>query len=150
VVKIVTKKIKHIGSPIRIDYEKQTITFQFDFVDPDQFKMTEEIIKKKKYCEIAIKYINDEIINASYIRMWYGSIGTILRHRGIIPDSENVKVLDKQLRETIFPVKYVDIGMGQLVPDVPAIHDLSNEEFLECCLKLQERHSYINWEEFRL
>ena len=145
-----TKKIKHIGSPIRIDYEKQTITFQFDFVDPDQFKMTEEIIKKKKYCEIAIKYINDEIINNSYIRMWYGSIGTILRHRGIIPDSENVKVLDKQLRETIFPVKYVDIGMGQLVPDVPAIHDLSNEEFLECCLKLQERHEYIDWGAFRL
>ena len=144
------KKIKHIGSPIRIDYDKQTITFKFDFVDPDQFKMTEEIIKKKSFCEIQIKYINDEIINHSYIKMWYGSIGTILRHRGIIPDAENIKVLDKQFRETIFPVKYIDVGLGQLVPDVPSIHDLSNEEFLECCLKLQERHNYIDWSIYKL
>jgi len=27
------KRIKHIGSPIAIDYDRQTITYQFDFVD---------------------------------------------------------------------------------------------------------------------
>jgi len=144
------KKIKHIGQQLRIDYDKQTITFQFDFVDPDQFKMTEEIMRKKKYCEIHIKYINDEVLNKSYTAMWYASIGTILRYRGIIPTAESVKVLDKEFRETIFPVKYVDVGYEQMVPDVPSMHNLSNEELLDCCLRLQERHNYISWEQFHL
>lgn len=144
------KKIKHVGRPIYINYEKQQVIYQFDFVEPDQFKMIEEIIKKSKYSEISIRYINDDIVSNNKIKCWYGSIGTILRERNIIPDADNVKALDKQFRETIFPVKYIDVGLGELVPDVPSIHDLSDEEFGQCINALHERHSYIDWEKFKL
>lgn len=144
------KNVDFIGKPISIDYNENTIKFSFDFIDPEKFSSIEEIIAKNYFSKVKISYNETNIVSYAKIKCWYGSIATILRERKIVPTPQAVSVLDKRFRETIFPVKYIDVGLDEMIPDVPRIHDLTDEEFGEAINTLHERHSYIDWESYKL
>jgi len=103
-------KILMRGKVQRYNVSDNTLSIKLDILDPTIQASIEYIVENiDKYLELSLKYNLKETIRDSLRKKWYQSIHNILVHNGIVPDSEKMGELDKQMRENLFPVSDTEI-----------------------------------------
>lgn len=136
-------KNKTKGRILRYNPNTNNVTIELDPMDPSIQHILEQIMIESpdKYIALDFNFNVKENVKDVLRRAWYGSLGSILKHNQIYPNSENMMELDNSLRESIFPV-YIDENN---VPHPKRMRQMSNEE-LETALKtLQERYSEVDF-----
>jgi hypothetical protein len=132
-------KLKMEGKLLNYNNNNNILSIKLDVLDPDLQENLEYILENyDKYLKMTINYNIKDSIKDQLRKKWYASIKTILMYNDIVPNSENMKEYDVELRESIFPVKDSEL----LQPK--RMRDMTTEELQNSINILIQRYPECN------
>jgi len=129
--------------PKRIDYEKQELTIELQFLEPDLLLSLEELVRENQLCRLSLKAYNKSNVTDNQRAFYYVFLTEILKKNDVLPTSENLDILDNEIREDLFPCYEVDFG-GKTVPRIKRMRAMTDREMARMLFNLTERYSYLN------
>jgi len=129
--------------PKRIDYEKQELTIELQFLEPDLLLSLEELVRENQLCRLSLKAYNKSKVTDNQRAFYYVFLTEILKKNDVLPTSENLDILDNEIREDLFPCYEVDFG-GKTVPRIKRMRAMTDREMARMLFNLTERYSYLN------
>ena len=129
--------------PKRIDYEKQELTIELQFLEPDLLLSLEELIRESQLCKLSLKAYNKSKVTDNQRAFYYVFLTEILKKNDVLPTSENLSIFDEEIRADLFPCYEVDFG-GKTVTRIKRMKEMTDREMARMLFNLTERYSYLN------
>lgn len=131
------------AKPIRINYEKQEVVLELQFLEPDTLLSIEELIRNTQICKTSLKAYNKTNVSNNQRAFYYVFLTEVLKKSDVLPTSDTVSILDEEIRQDFFPVYEVDFG-GKTVTKIKRMHQMTDREMGRVLYFLTERYSHLN------
>jgi hypothetical protein len=131
------------SKPKRIDYEKQELVLELQFLEPDLLLSMEEMIRESQLCKTSLSSYNKSKVTDNQRAFYYVFLTEVLKKNDVLPTSDAVAILDEEIRQDLFPCYDVDFG-GKTVPRIKRMRNMTDREMARMLYNLTERYSYLN------
>lgn len=131
------------GKIDKYDSDKEELIFKLSFIDPESMEKINKLLTERKRHKITIRgvRVKDELADLTR-RRWFYTLKRILESQGIIPDPDTLSAFHNDIKESEFEAKEFTVD-GKVIPVVPSLTSLPDDEVNTVINKLQERYSRI-------
>lgn len=128
-----------------IDFRDNTAYLKLAFTDIVQQKLIEEAVNNDISLRISFTTNFRELKTYPQLKRYFAMLQMIIRSVGEVPTSENIELLDRHLKMSIFPKDNDPYGMtSETLPKLKRY--LTVEEMNVVMLKIEEKYADIDFD----
>lgn len=138
--------IKLLGKIISFNPVTNEIMLKLSFISPEIQSYIEDILTDEEQKPFKISFNSNKRLSITYKqqKQFFVDLTKILLAMDIYPDSEHKKAYYEHLKESLFPVKYVNFGDKEIPLPPSSLMDLTIDEANEVIQKNREIHDKLS------
>ena len=120
-----------------------TVTFKCSFLTPENIEIIENVIKeKKKSLKVSFDFSTRNTKQYFQQKFYYWFLKQILIKYGSDVNSENLHVMDEDIRRNVFPCSEIDVD-GKILKQPMRMRQLSFDQMQQVIETLKDRYSHL-------